>query len=426
MPKKVSNSSNYRSEFPTRQRAGGEYRAKESAPRAANFFPNESNNFSMSTMKEAPTASYNFTSQAGHQQQKPETSNRMSSNENLSMTMNDNEQNSEVNMKHITFACLKDNEPAYNSNTNINQMSTFETESSDFNLNRLSAGAVMSKTGTARHDDSGKSGSITHLSQSKRNSIKASSRRPSLKYRTDHRAHRNAMSSMNGAGGVSFRRKLSHGNSLSFYTSEALSHEYESGSNFQSAAQQPTSPDDVLIISEEVSLPNANLNSPSAHNGAVSFGPLSPTFTQISDGGSQLNEYCEVDEIDFNRSFPWIKVTVKLLTCINYSCNHSFQMINQQKSRRSLLYDNCCKDCYLRLFKNSHNLIEAVLRMYETSRNSNLFEKYESQVKAKSSKENQTKANEEAFNSQHSSKIRKVSDFLFVYSVSRLINVDVL
>jgi hypothetical protein len=348
MPKKINNTTNLRPDGNPTGRGGGggggvllrETRSKDPRINIGSFFSNESNQYSVAASTKDNQINYQYHFPVQHTQSqphqtasgdkerhlqsgsnKPEYSNRMSSVENLSVVINDNEQNSESNLKHITFAGVKDRSEAdqpsvnFNSQTHINQISTFETESSDLNINRLSAGAVVCKNGpaTMRHDESGKSGSITQLVQSKRNSIKASSRRPSLKYRTEHRSHRSAMGSGggNGASGVSFRRKLSHGNSLSFYTSEILGHDNESTSTVmnQNNASGVTNPqlsnaDDLV---EQITLQN-NLSSPSINNGNVSFGPLSPTFTQMSDTTSQFNDYCEVDEIDYNRCFPWIKV----------------------------------------------------------------------------------------------------------------------
>lgn len=43
------------------------------------------------------------------------------------------------------------------------------------------------------------------------------------------------------------------------------------------------------------------------------------------------------------------------------------------------------------MFKNSHSLVEAVLRMYETSKNSILFEKYEKQLRARTANKDSIK-----------------------------------
>lgn len=107
--------------------------------------------------------------------------------------------------------------------------------------------------------------------------------------------------------------------------------------------------------------------------------PISPTC-----------DSCEVDEIDFNRCFPWVKVTIKFLKSLNYSCSHTLIPLEQVRTRRNL-NESCCKDCYLRMFKNSHSLIEAVLRMYETNKNLMLFEKYEKQFKSRANKDSMKK-----------------------------------
>ena len=103
-------------------------------------------------------------------------------------------------------------------------------------------------------------------------------------------------------------------------------------------------------------------------------------------------EFCEVDEIDYNRPFPWIKVIVRLLGSLNFTCDHhqrrghKFSKRNIFKTQESqdsqstqfnLNSNQCTVDCYLRQFKSSHCLIEAVLRMYEASNNIRIVEKYE-------------------------------------------------
>lgn len=60
---------------------------------------------------------------------------------------------------------------------------------------------------------------------------------------------------------------------------------------------------------------------------------------------------------------------------------------------RRQLNESCARDCYLRLFKNSHSLVEAVARMYETSKNSILFEKYEKQLRARANNKDNSMKN---------------------------------
>lgn len=111
-------------------------------------------------------------------------------------------------------------------------------------------------------------------------------------------------------------------------------------------------------------------------------------------------ETCEVDEIDYNRPFPWIKVVVKLLGSLNFTCSHHevkphghmfskrniFKAEESQDSQSTAYNPNtftCSIDCFLRQFKSSHCLIEAVLRMYEASNRIRIAEKFEKVNEAK-------------------------------------------
>jgi hypothetical protein len=56
--------------------------------------------------------------------------------------------------------------------------------------------------------------------------------------------------------------------------------------------------------------------------------------------------------------------------------------------------DDCSNGCYLKLFNNSRCLIEAVLRMYETSSNFSFSEKYQkNKIFAKDHQANQSADN---------------------------------
>lgn len=192
-------------------------------------------------------------------------------------------------------------------------------------------------------------------------------------------------------------------------------------------------------------------------NKNVQSTPISPNCDQ-----------CEVDEIDVNRCFPWIKVTIKFLKSLNYTCSHnnlaaqsaasggtgnggidasggggggsssSSAMPNTTIRTRRQLNESCCKDCYLRLFKNSHSLVEAVLRMYETSKNSILFERYEKQLRARSTTTNTTsKDSMKKYGTQsgggfglgggddlgrNSTKIRKVNHRIFTTTTTKTVS----
>ena len=146
--------------------------------------------------------------------------------------------------------------------------------------------------------------------------------------------------------------------------------------------------DEVLVISEE--------DSASAHATApVSARGEQAVITQMSSHHASENassmmhhESCEVDEVDFNHCFPWIRVVVGFLSSIDYACAHSSQCGSSAaaaaptvRGRRIVYSEHCSRNCHLKLFKNSHALTEAVLQIYETSNNLSLFEKYQKQMK---------------------------------------------
>ncbi len=113
-------------------------------------------------------------------------------------------------------------------------------------------------------------------------------------------------------------------------------------------------------------------------------------------------DFCEVDEIDYNRPFPWIGVVVKLMGSLSFECEHSSSsrggngsqkaQFNKQESGESMgsaegfnpgVFTRCDEGCYLSQFKSGHCLIEAVLRMYQTSSNMRVVEDYEKKQSVK-------------------------------------------
>lgn len=391
--------------------------SRENRTNVGSVFSNESSQFSLGGGKDIPSA----TATHQHQSKEKENNNKVSSNDNISINIyNDNEQFSETS-KHISFVLFKERENKSLTNS-VNRFGSGVLNDPNDNepaVNRLSAGAVISKTGpvasSLQNQDHIKSASITHINQ-KRNSIKIS-RRPSLKYRSD-RSHRSNMNSMNTS---TLSRKLSHATSL---CNSEDKQDFENNQSFANPASNANI-DDILIISEEGTQPTNSHNqgaNVSSHANGVTFCGVTPNYpTQTEYNQQQMfNDACDVDEIDFNRCFPWIKIVIKLFNAISFDCGHftpnHFQSGNQIqiKNRRHLL-ENCSKDCYLKLFKNSHSLIEAVLRMYETSSNLNLFEKYEKQLEQKNKENlNQSKKYAKEDRAMSSSKNRKVRNFIFI------------
>ena len=127
----------------------------------------------------------------------------------------------------------------------------------------------------------------------KANSTKASFRRSSLKYRAD-RLNRSNTIANNGH----YRRKSSHDTNESIQENEEVPEHVsiEAASNATATGYMQTT-----FIYPNDENPNPNL-----------LNQASSDFT------SQINETCEVDEVDFNRCYPWIKVEiifVVLLKC---------------------------------------------------------------------------------------------------------------
>lgn len=343
MPKKINNIYTLRPDILSGTnftnssiRFSSNHNPREQRVNVGSVFSNESSQFSIA------------------KEHKTDLSTKVPSNDNISATVC-NENDTDAN-KHISFNLIKDLHEKKSLSSSVNRIcSEAMTDQTDqHETNRLSC-----KIGTAASQENIKSGSVTHINQ-KRSSVK---RRPSLKYR----AHR-----MNNSSSF-ISRKMSHCNSQSDEKQD-FEHSFHLNPNLPIE-------ESVLISGHE-----------NSHSGAVTFGGVQ------AQQNSEPNLECEVDEADFNRCFPWIKIVVKLFNLINFNCTHfqSNQSVHhsnhtsqiQIKTRRNLT-ESCNKDCYLRLFKNSHSLIEAVLRIYETSTNLSMFEKYKKQADLKSKDNNQ-------------------------------------
>ena len=128
--------------------------------------------------------------------------------------------------------------------------------------------------------------------------------------------------------------------------------------------------------------PSDNLN---INSSQTNITYVNASSQNLNVGGRDLSaagqgEYCEVDEIDYNRCFPWIRVVVRLLGSVSFQCEHQRKPGKMSESNET--YEGMCQgDCYLKQFKASHSLIEAVLRMYETAHGADGSEK-EQEAKA--------------------------------------------
>ncbi len=430
---------------------------RENRINPGSVFSNDSSTFSISgAVNLITSSSHNNNTKSKSGQAEPSyISQKVSTSDNHSENLNDLELLSTNNQqqvgasssiidhaKHIHFAIQSsDNDNIQylsnsnlltnkNNNNNNNMNNSSGRVSDDENLTRLSTGDFMSKNGMVASssfhlshenetasgvggDSSGggsasKSGSITHLSQ-KRNSFKSGGRRASLKYRVD-RANRSANNTVRGGANssqASVKRKLSHGTSLSFYDHNRPNKQENADDNdFNTILSVPNANiDETLIISEEEAA--ASVMNQTAPHGGINSSNFYSNTAHLQAGGhrsdnvssSQVHEFCEVEEIDFNRCFPWINVVIKFMNSVDYNCTHSSSGggasgVNASSSaaasdepvvrnRKMYFSENCCKNCYLKMFRNSHSLVEAVLRIYETSNNSNLFEKYQKQMKHK-------------------------------------------
>lgn len=182
---------------------------------------------------------------------------------------------------------------------------------------RLSSGAVISKNGTAAassqhhhhyhqnpaHQHAAASGAVSSVVV-KRNSLKGAQRRPSLKYRTHRPPSSGGMVggattpvSASGGGVPIIKRKLSHGNSLSFY-GPTVANTSDEGTGFVRLLNDEEQPyDDVATggatvsaaplddfqqpAQQQPSQPHPNM--PIAATG-VSYGPM----TTVSQHTTQL------------------------------------------------------------------------------------------------------------------------------------------
>lgn len=254
--------------------------------------------------------------------------------------------------RHISFAFAIENDRiSMGSQTFINNSTNdFENVNDSTKLISGNEGDHRGSVPTPPQQSDSKNGSNTQINQ-KRNSIKTSAgpRRPSLKYRD--RQHRKDF--MNN---FSMRRKHSYGTSMS-HASEDRGEE------------------------SNVSIAGTGVNQTSFIEGDPVTGDerskshILSQQSNILHSDSQVGEFCEVDEVDFNRCFPWVKTVIRFLSSISYDCSHANCDLSKQ-TKQTNGEGKCAENCFLKLYKNSRCLIEAVSRMFETSNNLNFFEKY--------------------------------------------------
>ena len=267
--------------------------------------------------------------------------------DNLSATNNNVESEPTVDhSKHISFAIEKDNDLINIDSPFLVTSLVDSDENKDIvNMSNNSSGKtkkVSVEVKNSQEDPSPKN--------QKRSSIsKPANKRTSIKFRD--RANRTNSANQNSySTGFSIRRRQSR-SSISFNDGK------------EESFNAPLSMhEDASVISEERSTNyiTGNVNTTSHTN-------IQSQFSY--DNTSQLtNDICEVDEIDFNRCFPWIKVIVKLLHSVNYECKHNVSNHSSEQtcSKTPINFRKCDNDCYLKLHKSSHCLIEAVLRIYES------------------------------------------------------------
>jgi hypothetical protein len=134
--------------------------------------------------------------------------------------------------------------------------------------------------------------------------------------------------------------------------------------------------EDVSVISEEKQQDFFHSSAISGHFNNTSYVSSNQrdNSAQTSDLGVHMtNEISEVDEVDFNKCFPWVKVVAKLMASVNYECKHyNMYEIDANKNKVPINFRNCSNDCYLKLYKSSHCLLEAVLRVYDNRKEDEL------------------------------------------------------
>lgn len=122
------------------------------------------------------------------------------------------------------------------------------------------------------------------------------------------------------------------------------------------------------------------------------------SFTSHTGSLHHQQDFCEVDEIDYNAAFPWIRIVVKILGKLHTTCSGQGEMANEAASRLSkqATQDSASGssqasgtrldvslDCYLKQFKSGHSLVEAVLRMYELAARRRQEERLEREERAR-------------------------------------------
>lgn len=231
-----------------------------------------------------------------------ETLNRIEqSNENISISINPGNTETE-HIKHISFK--------------------FQHED-DNELNRYNL-AQRRSTGDS-NEFSPENASRLGIHNAKRHSFSKSFSRPSLKIRMDR------SSSARPVSGHAHAQRKSTATSISINEHDLSG--IVSEKNSMSELHDANEPSQIDTLKPGL-----------AYLGSAANSSANSSYHT----GEQLSEICEVDEVDYNKCFPWIKVVVRFLTSVNLTCEHR---------------EECPTDCFLRLFKTSHCLVEAVLRM---------------------------------------------------------------
>ena len=272
----------------SREASGHHRPGRENRINVGSVFSNESSNISIGAVAgpEPSTTDLNevFTKEKNNNMPK------IQSNENISGDVE--------HAKHISFAFVpeKDDEVSFDSTTNLHH---FEINPDEKNTDRLSSGAVLARNGVASLHE--KSSQSSHQ-PNKRNSLK-SPRRPSLKFRGDR--SRNSNNNSN-ASSSNLRRKMSQGTSLSFHATDDKESENFAVSHHQTNEVNETG---FLLINQSGSPDPINNSSSSNTQIQSSINPAASNSSSYNENAFNSSaEFCEVDEIDFNRCFPWIKV----------------------------------------------------------------------------------------------------------------------
>lgn len=252
MPKKINTISN--------QVSTSSKLAEKRPSRETRTNYNDSNNPSITGPICTTNSNENTSFNNLNMQETNETSKIAQSNENLSVNVNTEPEHT----KHISFK--------------------FQHESDDNELNKYSLNRRRSTVESNELSPDNVSRLNISLNNGKRNSFSKAVSRPSLKYRQDRSSSRNASNQHH-------QHRKSTATSLSINEHDILA-----------------------IMSEKNSMNETNYDGNECSQtdtlkpGLAYIGSTNNSSINSSYHFDQLNDLCEVDEVDFNRSFPWIKV----------------------------------------------------------------------------------------------------------------------